>query len=52
MMKELIAFFSRRDENYVSGRLKNLEIGNTERVAGILQKITGAESISGESGAI
>lgn len=41
-MKELIAFFSRRDENYVSGRLKNLEIGNTERVAGILQKITGA----------
>lgn len=36
-MAELIAYFSRRDENYVSGALKQLEIGNTEVVAGIIK---------------
>ena len=34
-MAELIAYFSRGDENYVNGEIKNLEIGNTE-VAGYL----------------
>ena len=42
-MAELIAYFSRRDENYVSGALKQLEIGNTEVVAGIIKKLTGAD---------
>ena len=42
-MKDLIAFFSRGDENYVSGMIKNLEVGNTEVVAGIIQKLTEAD---------
>lgn len=42
-MAELIAYFSRRDENYVSGALKQLEVGNTEVVAGIIKKLTGAD---------
>lgn len=42
-MKALIAFFSRADENYVSGALKLLETGNTEVVANMIQKETGAE---------
>lgn len=42
-MAELIVYFSRRDENYVSGMLKYLEKGNTEVAAGMIQKLTGAE---------
>lgn len=42
-MAELIAYFSRRDENYVNGMLKNLDIGNTEAAAGIIQELTGGE---------
>lgn len=42
-MAELIAFFSRRDENYVNGMLKKLDIGNTEAVARIIQELTGGE---------
>lgn len=41
-MSELIVFFSRRDENYVNGEIKNLEIGNTEVAAGMIQELTGA----------
>ncbi|MDO5292041.1 MAG: flavodoxin [bacterium] len=44
-MSELIAFFSRRDENYVNGEIKTLEIGNTEIAAGMIKKLTGADSI-------
>ena len=40
-MKILIAYFSRRDENYVGGTLRNLTVGNTEVVAGILARLTG-----------
>ena len=43
MSDELIAFYSRADENYVSGVLKTLDIGNTAKVAGIIQELTGAE---------
>ena len=43
MAKSLIAFYSRADENYVSGQLKMLKVGNTEKVAHILQKLTGAD---------
>lgn len=42
-MAGLIAFFSRKDENYVNGMIKTLEIGNTEAVAGIIRELTGAE---------
>lgn len=42
-MTELIAFFSRKDENYVNGMIKTLEIGNTEVAAGVIQELTGAE---------
>jgi len=33
MGKTLIAFYSRRGENYVNGSIKNLKLGNTEVVA-------------------
>lgn len=42
-MAELIAFFSRRDENYVNGQIKVLSRGNTETAASILQELTGAD---------
>lgn len=42
-MAELIAFFSRRDENYVNGMLKKLDIGNTEAAARIIQELTGGD---------
>lgn len=41
--RELIAFYSRADENYVSGTLKKLDIGNTEVAAGIIHRLTGAD---------
>lgn len=43
MSNKLIAFYSRADENYVSGMIKNLEIGNTEVVAGIIKELTGGD---------
>lgn len=43
MAKKLIAFYSRADENYVSGVLKNLEIGNTEVAANMLKELTGGD---------
>lgn len=42
-MKQLIVFFSRKDENYVNGEIRNLEIGNTEVAASIIQELTGAD---------
>ncbi len=42
-MAAIIVYFSRRDENYVSGAIKNLTVGNTEVAANMLQKLTGAE---------
>ena len=41
-MNKLIAYFSRRDENYVNGMIKNLDVGNTEVAAGMIQKLTDA----------
>lgn len=43
MSNKLIAFYSRADENYVSGMIKTLDIGNTEIAAGIIQELTGAK---------
>lgn len=42
-MASLIAYFSRTGENYVSGALKELKVGNTEVAAKFLQEITGGE---------
>lgn len=41
-MEKLIAYFSRKDENYVNGMIKNLDVGNTEVAAGMIQKLTDA----------
>ena len=43
MAKILIAYYSRRGENYVSGAIKNLAEGNTEIVAKFIQKKTGGD---------
>lgn len=43
MPRELIAFYSRADENYVNGMLKPLKTGNTEVAAGIIRDLTGAD---------
>lgn len=43
MSKKLIAFYSRADENYVNGVIKNLEIGNTEVAASIIHELTDGE---------
>lgn len=42
-MASLIAYFSRAGENYFSGAIKNIEVGNTQRAAAMLQELTGAD---------
>lgn len=42
-MAAIIAYFSRRGENYVNGALRELSVGNTETAAGMLRELTGAE---------
>ena len=37
--KILIAYYSRRGENYVNGSIKNLELGNTEVVAAKIKEL-------------
>lgn len=39
MSKILIAYFSRKGNNYVNGSIKNLAVGNTEIAANILKDI-------------
>lgn len=41
--KILIAYYSRRGENYYNGRLQNIEEGNTEHMAKVIQTVTGAD---------
>lgn len=41
--KSLIAYFSRKGNNYVSGNIVNLKVGNTEVAATMIQKITGSD---------
>ena len=41
--KSLIAFFSRKGNNYVGNRIVNLPIGNTEVAAQIIQKLAGGD---------
>lgn len=44
MAKTLIAFFSRADENYFGGKTRYVEVGNTEIVCDIIQKMIEADS--------
>jgi len=41
--KSLIAYFSRKGNNYVDGSIVNLPIGNTEVVAKKIQELTGSD---------
>ncbi|MHB8070387.1 MAG: flavodoxin [Candidatus Cryosericum sp.] len=41
--KCLIAYFSRKGNNYVGGRIVNLSVGNTEVAAKMIQEITGGD---------
>ena len=41
--KILIAYFSRKGENYFNGKIKNLTIGNTEVLAKKIQSLTGGD---------
>jgi flavodoxin len=46
MMKEtkiLIAYFSRKGNNYVNGSIVDLPVGNTEVAADMIQKLTGGD---------
>ena len=40
MAKSLVAYYSRRGQNFVDGELKYLPVGNTEVVAGMVQLLT------------
>ena len=43
MAKTLIAYYSRKGQNYVSGSIRDLKIGNTEVIAGMIKEITGGD---------
>ena len=42
-MKNLIVYYSRKGENYWAGGVRNLEKGNTERVAECGQEAVGGD---------
>ncbi len=42
-MTKLVVFYSRADENYFGGSLKTIRIGNTEKVAHIIEGLSGAK---------
>ncbi|NTU89503.1 MAG: hypothetical protein HGA54_06320 [Actinobacteria bacterium] len=37
----LVAYYSRKGENYVSGSIVNLPVGNTESIANMIQEKVG-----------
>ena len=41
--KCLIAYYSRRGNNYVNGQIRNLTVGNTETAAKMIGEITGGD---------
>lgn len=41
-MGRLVAFYSRADENYFGGSLRQIPVGNTERLAGMIAEAAGA----------
>ena len=44
MAKTLIAFFSRADENYFSGAMRYVKVGNTEIVCNLIREMIPADS--------
>lgn len=42
-MRQLVVYFSREGNNYVSGSIINLVEGNTKRVAHLIQQVTNAD---------
>ena len=42
-MKSLIAYFSRKGDNYVNRSIVNLPVGNTEVAANVIRKLTGGD---------
>lgn len=42
-LASIIVYFSRENENYVNGLIKNLTVGNTEVAAKMIQKLTGGD---------
>ena len=44
MAKTLIAFFSRADENYFSGAMRYVKVGNTEIVVNLMKDMINADS--------
>ena len=47
--KCLIAYYSRKGENYVNGSIVDLKTGNTEVVAKMIEKLTGSDMFHIES---
>lgn len=43
MSKVLVAFYSRANENYVNGQIKNLKVGKTEIAANEIANLTNAD---------
>ena len=48
-MKNLIVYYSRKGENYWNGAIKNLQKGNTARVAEFIQKAVGGDLFAVET---
>lgn len=48
-MKSLVIYFSHTGENYINGEIRNIEKGNTEIVAELIQELTGADLFKVES---
>ncbi len=48
MTENLIIYFSRNGENYFGGELKNIEKGNTQMIAEIIQQETNADTFKVE----
>lgn len=42
-MAKLVAFYSRADENYFGGAMRQIEVGNTEKIANMIAEMTGAD---------
>ena len=49
MSNIMIAYYSRKGENYCNGQIRNLTKGNTEVVAEMIQKLTGGDSFEIET---
>lgn len=48
-MKNLVIYYSRKGENYVNGKIKNIDKGNTEYIAEFLKEDLGADLFKTET---